>query len=107
MRMSGVLMGGVDSSDAGWFLAGARLLLLLLFLQGGEQVSNQRGSQTTWAAEAKKVGRKGTVEAGGTHENFPAACLVTAAAIPLASLAFFLSFSGIWLAVVLENEVPG
>lgn len=27
-----------------------------------------------------------------THENLPAACLVTAAAIPPLSLAFFLSF---------------
>jgi hypothetical protein len=55
-----VLIGGVDSFDAGWFFEGARLLLLLLLV-----------------------------------ENFPAVCLVTAAAMPLASLAFFLSFLGI------------
>jgi len=69
LRTSGVLIGGVDSFDAGWLFVGIRLLLLLLLL-----------------------------------ENFPAVCLVTAAAMPLASLAFFFSFLGIQAAAPKDLE---
>lgn len=80
--MSGVLMGGVDSLEVGRLLL-ERLLLLLLLLHQPPQRSASLSMGTI------------LVTRGATHENRPAVCLVTAAAMPLCSLAFFLSFSAI------------